>query len=170
MAQEEVAQEKTLNISIRVYRDPEDNLEYKADITVNGWTSTTVGLLDRKYIIDYINMNLQEALVHLGVLKRLKNEKRRKANLDMLLFNLERALAHALAYEIGQDNLVTKEVVCDRLWRAIGENECAYTICADFAKEDFEVCMENCKKEWCETTPNKRSKHPKSIPEGDANA
>ena len=148
MAQE-VAQEKTLNINIRVYRDPEDNLMYKADITVNGWTSTTGGYLDRKYIIDYINTDLQNALVYLGFLERSKTEESRKMNLDLLLRYLKRALADALAYEIGQDNLVTKEVICDRWWRSVGEKECAVTECAEFAKEDFDACMENCKKEWC---------------------
>ena len=148
MAQE-VAHEKTLDISIKVYRDPEDSLAYKADITDNGWTTSTGGLLDRKYIIDYINMNLQNALIYLGFLERSKTEESKEMNLDLLLLHLKKALAHALAYKIGQDNLLTKEVICDRLWRAIGEKECAYTICVGFAKEDFEVCMENCKKEWC---------------------
>jgi hypothetical protein len=152
MAQE-VAQKralkKTLNLRITVYQDPEDNLRFKAVIKVNGWITSFGGWLDRKYIIDYLNMDLQNAWAYLGFVERANTEESRKSDLDMLRLHLEDALAHILAYEIGRDNLVTKEVICDRLWRALGEDECAYTICAGLAKEDFEACMESCKKEWC---------------------
>ena len=163
---EEVAQEKVLNLSIRVYKDPENSLRYKADIKVNGWTKSTGGPLDRKKIIRYLDMTLQNAQAYLGFLERSDTEESRKMNYDILLVELEYALAEALAYEIGQD---IQEDPC-RSWREVGENWCATTECADFVKEDFEACMETCRKAWCETTPNERDEHPKSTPEGDANA
>jgi hypothetical protein len=149
----EVAQEKSLNLKITVYKDPEDNLMYKADITIDGWTVSRGGFLDRKYIIDYINMDLQNAWAYLGFLERSSTEESKKMNLDMLLLEIENALADALAYEIGQDNLVTQEEICNRLWRAIGEKWCEDTECAGFVKEDFDACMESCRKAWCEPTP-----------------
>jgi len=154
MAQE-VAQKralkKTLNLEITVYQDPEDNLRFKADIKVNGWTTSIGGWLDRKYIIDYIDMELQNAWAHLGFAERAKTEESRKLDLDMLLLHLEHALAHILAYEIAKDipDAVIKEEICNRWWKTVGEKECAYTECAEFAKEDYDTCMESCKKERC---------------------
>jgi hypothetical protein len=154
MAQE-VAQgealKKTLNLEITVYQDPEDKLRYKADITVDGWTISIGGWLDRKHVLDYIDMDLQNAWAHLGFAERAKTEESRKLDLDMLRLHLEHALAHILAYEIAKDipDAVIKEEICNRWWKAVGEKECAYTECAEFAKEDFDACMETCKKEWC---------------------
>jgi hypothetical protein len=152
MAQEvakKKALKKTLNLKITVYQDPEDNLRFKADIKVNGWTTSFGGWLDRKYIIDYLNMDLYNAWAYLGFAERAKTEESRKDNLYILRLHLEDALAHILAYEIAQDNVVTKEEICNRWWKQVGEKECAYTECAEFAKEDFDACMESCKKEWC---------------------
>jgi hypothetical protein len=146
MAQE-VAQEVSLTLKVKVYQNPENNLEYRADITVNDHTVSTGGLLDRKHVIGYIDMTLQNAQAYLGFVERSKTEESRKYNLDLLQLHLELALAHALAYEIAKDNLV-EEDPC-RLWKAIGEKWCAYTECVDFVKEDFEACMETCRKEWC---------------------
>ena len=154
MAQE-VAQKralkKTLNLEITVYQDPEDNLRFKADIKVNGWTTSIGGWLDRKYIIDYIDIDLQDAWAYLGFAERAKTEESRKLDLDMLLLHLEHALAHILAYEIAKDidDAVIKEEICNRWWKQVGEKECAVTECADFVKEDFDACMETCKKERC---------------------
>jgi hypothetical protein len=152
MAQEvakKKALKKTLNLKITVYQDPEDNLRFKADIKVNGWTTSFGGWLDRKYIIDYLNMDLYNAWAYLGFVERAKTEESRKDDLYILRLHLEDALAHILAYEIAQDNVVTKEEICNRWWKAVGEKECAYTECAGFAKEDFDACMESCKKELC---------------------
>jgi len=152
MAQEvtqKKALKKTLNLKITVYQDPEDNLRFKADIKVNGWTTSIGGWLDRKYIIDYLDMDLQDAWAYLGFVERAKTEESRKSDLDLLRLHLEFALAHILAYEIAQDNVVTKEEICNRWWNQVGAKECAYTECAEFAKEDFDACMETCKKEWC---------------------
>jgi hypothetical protein len=88
-------------------------------------------------------------LAYLGFLERSKTEESRKMNYDILMLHLKRALAHALAYEIAQDNVVTQEEYCKRLWKEIGESWCAYNECADFDREDFEACMEACKIEWC---------------------
>ena len=171
---EEVAKKKalkkTLNLKITVYPDPEDNLRFKADVKVNGWTTSIGGWLDKRHIINYLDMDLQDAWAYLGFAERSKTEKSRKENLDILRINLEHALAHLLAYEIAQDNVVTEEEICNRWWNEVGAKECAVTECADFVKEDFDACMETCRKAWCEATPKKRSKHPKSTPEGDANA
>ncbi len=140
---------KTLDISIRVYKDPEDNLRFKADIKVNGWTTSFGGWLVRKYIIDYLNMDLQNAWAYLGFVEQAKTEESRKLNLPLLRAFLEDALVFTLAYEIAQDNAVIKEEICNRWWKQVGEKECAVTKCAEFAKEDFDACMENCKKELC---------------------
>jgi len=154
MAQE-VAQEralkKTLNLEITVYQDPEDSLRYRADITVDGWTISIGGWLVRKYIIDYLNMDLYNAWAYLGFVERAKTEESRESDLDMLLLHLEHALAHILAYEIAKDipDAVIKEEICNRWWKQVGEKECAVTECAGFAKEDFDACMESCKKELC---------------------
>ena len=121
------ALKKTLNLKITVYRDPEDNLRYKADIKVNGWTTSFGGWLDRKYIIGYLDMDLQDALAYLGFAERENSEESRKSDLDLLRLHLEFALAHILAYEIAQDNVVTKEEICNRWWKQVGEKECAVT-------------------------------------------
>jgi len=150
MAQEvaqERPQEVVLNLRIKVYPDPEDSLRYKADITVNDYTLSTGGFLDREYTASYIQMALQDAQAYLGFVERSKTEESRKMNLDLLQLHLELALAHALAYEIAKDNLI-QEDPC-RLWKTIGEKWCAYTECVDFVKEDFDACMETCKKAWC---------------------
>jgi hypothetical protein len=152
MAQEvakKKALKKTLNLKITVYQDPEDNLRFKADIKVNGWTTSFGGWLDRKYIIDYLNMDLQDAWAYLGFVERAKTEESRKNDLDLLRLHLEDALAHILAYEIAQDNVVTKEEICNRWWNQVGAKECAVTECAELAKEDFDACMEACKIERC---------------------
>jgi len=155
MSQEGVAQgealKKTLNLEITVYQDPEDKLRYKADITVDGWTISIGGWLVRKYVLEDIDMELQNAWAHLGFAERAKTEESRKLDLDMLLLHLEHALAHILAYEIAKDipDAVIKEEICNRWWKQVGEKECAVTECADFVKEDFDACMETCKKEWC---------------------
>jgi len=150
MAQE-VAQKKTLNLKITVYQDPEDSLRFKADIEVNGWTTSIGGWLDRKHIIDYIDMDLQDAWAYLGFVERAKTEESRESDLNLLRLHLEFALAHILAYEIAKDipDAVIKEEICNRWWKQVGEKECAVTECADFVKEDFDACMETCKKEWC---------------------
>ena len=143
MAQaQEVPQEKTLNISIRVYKDPENSLRYKADITVNGLTKSVGGPLKRKNIIRRIGMTLQTAQAYLGFLEGSDTEESRRANYEMLLLHIEYALADALAYEIGQD---IREGPCSEA----KEKWCATIECAEFAKEDFDACMETCKKEWC---------------------
>jgi hypothetical protein len=152
MAQEvakKKAKKKTLNLKITVYQDPKDNLRFKADIKVNDWTSSFGGWLDRKYIIDYLNMDLQNAWAYLGFVERAKTEESRQSDLNILRLHLEDALAHILAYEIAQDNVVTKEEICNRWWEAVGANECAYIECAGLAKEDLDACMESCKKEMC---------------------
>jgi hypothetical protein len=163
---QEVAQEKVLNLSIRVYKDPENSLRYKADITVNGWTISIGGWLARKYVLDDIDMELQNAWAHLGFAERAKTEESRKLDLDMLLLHLEHALAHILAYEIAKDipDAVIKEEICNRWWKAVGEKECAYTECAEFAKEDFDACMETCRKAWCETTPKEEGQASEKYP------
>jgi len=150
MAQEaqERPQEVSMSLRIKVYRDPEDRLRYKADITIDDFTITTGGFLDRKYIIDYINMDLQNAWAYLGFLERSKTEESRKMNLDLLLLHIEDALADALAYQIGQDNLITKEVVCKEMENHI-ETMCRINECAGFAKEYEEDCIESCKKAVC---------------------
>ena len=150
MAQGE-ALKKTLNLKITVYQDPEDSLRFKADIEVNGWTTSIGGWLDRKHIIDYIDMDLQDAWAHLGFAERAKTEESRESDLNLLWLHLEHALAHILAYEIAKDipDAVIKEEICNRWWKQVGEKECAVTECADFVKEDFDACMETCKKEWC---------------------
>ena len=140
MAQE-VPQEKTLNISIRVYKDPE-SLRYKADITVNGSKMSIDGSLDRRYIIHRIDIDLQTAQAYLGFLQGSDTEESRRANYEMLLQRIEYALAEALAYEIGQD---IREGPCNEA----KEKWCATTECADFVKEDFDACMESCMKELC---------------------
>ena len=138
---QEVPQEKTLNISIRVYKDPE-SLRYKADITVNGSKMSIDGSLDRRYIIRRIDIDLQTAQAYLGFLQGSDTEESRRANYEMLLQRIEYALAEALAYEIGQD---IREGPCSE----VKEKWCATTECADFVKEDFDACMESCMKEWC---------------------
>ena len=151
MAQEvsqERPQEVVLNLRIKVYPDPEDSLKYKADITVNDFTITTGGYLDREYIADYIDMDLQNAWAYLGFLERAKTEESRKMNLDILLHHLETALANALAYQIGQDNLITKEVICKRMENHI-EYMCRVNECDGLVKEDEEACIESCKKAVC---------------------
>ena len=154
MAQE-VAQgealKKTLNLEITVYQDPEDKLRYKADIKVDGWTTSIGGWLVRKYVLDDIDMDLQNAWAYLGFVERAKTEESREIDLNLLRLHLEFALAEVLAYEIAKDipDAVIKEEICNRWWKAVGEKECAVTECADFVKEDFDACMESCKKEWC---------------------
>jgi len=154
MAQE-VAQgealKKTLNLEITVYQDPEDSLRFKADIKVDGWTTSIGGWLDRKHVLGYIDMDLQDAWAYLGFAERVKTEESRKSDLNLLRLHLEFALAHILAYEIAKDipDAVIKEEICNRWWKQVGEKECAVTECAEFAKEDFDACMETCKKEWC---------------------
>jgi len=162
---EEVAQEKVLNLSIRVYKDPENRLRYKADITVNGSKMSIDGSLDRRYIIHRIDTDLQTAQAYLGFLQGSDTEESRRANYEMLLQRIEYALAETLAYEIGQD--IQKDPC--KPWTEIGESWCATNECADFDGEGFKACMEACRKAWCEATPKKR-KHPKSISEGDVNA
>ena len=142
------AQEVSMSLNIRVYRDPEDRLMYKADITIDGFTVTTKGYLDRAYITDYIDIELQNAWAYLGFLRKEKTEEGKKADLDILLYHLERALAHALAYRIGQDNLVTKEVICKQVENYI-EYMCSVNECAGLVKEDEEACIESCKKAVC---------------------
>jgi len=149
MAQEvPQAQEVVLNLRIKVYPDPEDSLMYKADITVNDYTITIGGYLDRAYIADYIDIDLQNAMAYLGFLRKEKNEEGKKADLGILLYHLETALAHALAYRIGQDNLLTKEVICKRMENHI-EYMCRVNECAGLVKEDEEACIESCKKAVC---------------------
>ena len=150
MAQE-VAQEVTLNLRIRAYRDPEDSNRYKVDITINGYTQTFEGYLDRKHIIGYVDIALQQAWAYLGFLERSKTEESRKTNLDLLLAHLEFALADALAYQLAQVDSF-EEDPC-KLWESFGEKWCATTDCADFVKEDFDACMEACKKDWCGSEP-----------------
>ena len=163
---EEVAQEKVLNLSIRVYKDPEDSLRYKADIKVNDWTTSIGGWLDRKHIIDDIDMDLQNAWAYLGFVEREKSEESRESDLILLRLHLEFALAEALAYEIAQDidDAVIKEEICNRWWNQVGAKECAVTECADFVKEDFDACMETCKKEWCGTTPKEEGQVSEKYP------
>ena len=149
---QEVAQERpqevSLNLSIKVYPDPEDSLKYKADITVNGYTITIGGYLDRAYIADYIDMDLQNAWAYLGFLKKERAEEGKKTDLDILLYHLERALAHALAYQIGQDNLLTPEVICKK-WENYIETMCRINECAGLAEDYERDCIESCKKAVC---------------------
>jgi len=145
---QERPQEVVLNLRIKVYPDPEDSLMYKADITIDGFKVTTKGYLDRAYITDYIDMELQNAWAYLGFLRKDKNEEGKKSDLNILLYHLERALAHALAFRIGQDNLLTKEVICKRMENYI-EYMCKVNECAGLVKEDEEACIESCKKAVC---------------------
>ena len=161
---EEVAQEKDLNLSIRVYKDPENSLRYKADITVNGWATGFGGWFDRKYIIDDLNADLQKAWVYLGFLEQARTEENRESDLLLLRTFLEDALAHTLAYEIAQDNVVTEEEICNRWWNGVGAYECAITECAGFVKEDLDACMESCRKALCETTPKEEGQASEKYP------
>jgi len=151
MAQEvaqERPQEVSMSLDIKVYRDPEDRLKYKADITIDGYTITIGGYLDRAYIADYIDMDLQNAMAYLGFLRKEKNEEGKNTDLNILLLHLETALAHALAYRIGQDNLLTPEVICKQMENYI-EYMCSVNECAGLVKEDEEACIESCKKAVC---------------------
>ena len=144
---QEGPQEVVLNLRIKVYKDPEDSLRYKADITVNEWTTSTGGYLDRKHIIGYVDIALQEAQAYLGFLERSKTEESRKTNFELLVYHLEHALADALAYQLAQVDSF-EEDPC-KSWESFGEKWCAVTDCADFVEEDFKACMEACKQDWC---------------------
>jgi len=105
MAQEvpQGSQEVVLNLRIKVYPDPEVSHMYKADITINGYTTSISGFLDRKHIIGRVGLALQDAWAYLGFLERAKTEESRKMNYDVLLLHLGFALADALAYQLAKD-------------------------------------------------------------------